>query len=100
MLDASEAFAAKLNKSDLESLRSRLTALTCRFSQHLATQGRACLAQIWVPDAEQDGSVTLHTQVRRYSPCQRRSPHDWNHTQLLAGAAVDCARKSTSAALH
>lgn len=68
MLEASEAFAAKLNKSDLESLRSRLTALTCRFSQHLATQGRACLAQIWVPDAEHDGSVTLHTQVRRYRP--------------------------------
>ena len=63
MFAASEAFAAKISKSDLESLRGRLTAATCHFSQHLATQRRACLAQIWVPDAQPDGSVTLHTQV-------------------------------------
>lgn len=63
MFAASEVFAAKISKSDLESLRGRLTAATCHFSQHLATQRRACLAQIWVPDAQPDGSVTLHTQV-------------------------------------
>ena len=65
MPEVSEEFAAKFSKTDLESLRGRLTAATCRLSQHLATQRRASLAQIWVPDAAQDGSVVLHTQVGR-----------------------------------
>lgn len=63
MSEVSEVFAAKFCETDLESLRGRLTAATCALSQHLATQRRASLAQIWVPDAAQDGSVTLHTQV-------------------------------------
>ena len=72
MPEVPEVFASKFSTTDWESLRGRLTAATCRLSQHLATQRRACLTQIWVPDAAQDGSATLHTQVRRVSPCQRR----------------------------
>lgn len=65
MLDATEVLSSKAYNADLESLRGRLTSATCNFSQHLATQRRACLAQIWVPGSHQGGPVTLHTQVRQ-----------------------------------
>ncbi|KAL0041463.1 hypothetical protein WJX79_004319 [Trebouxia sp. C0005] len=51
-----------MRSADIDSLRGRLTSATCNFSQHLATQRGACLAQIWVPDSQANGPVTLHTQ--------------------------------------
>ncbi len=63
MFDLVEDAASKMRSSDIDSLRGRLTSATCNFSQHLATQRGACLAQIWVPDSQANGPVTLHTQV-------------------------------------
>ncbi|DBA84996.1 TPA: hypothetical protein ACH3X2_005734 [Trebouxia sp. C0005] len=62
MCDLAEDAASKMRSADIDSLRGRLTSATCNFSQHLATQRGACLAQIWVPDSQANGPVTLHTQ--------------------------------------
>lgn len=63
MFDLVEGAASKMRSPDIDSLRGRLTSATCNFSQHLATQRGACLAQVWVPDSQANGPVTLHTQV-------------------------------------
>lgn len=63
MLDLVEDSASKMRSADIDSLRGRLTSATCNFSQHLATQRGACLAQVWVPDSQANGPVMLHTQV-------------------------------------
>ena len=75
MLDLVEDSASKMRSADIDSLRGRLTSATCNFSQHLATQRGACLAQIWVPDSQANGPVTLHTQVGACrNPASDRSP--------------------------
>ena len=64
MLPKSKAGPLGTCVDDSESLRARLTACVCQFSQHLATQRSGCLAQVWVPGVKDDGSITMHTQVR------------------------------------
>lgn len=75
MFDLVEDAASKMRSADIDSLRGRLTSATCNFSQHLATQRGACLAQIWVPDSQSNGPVTLHTQVGACrNPASDRKP--------------------------
>ena len=73
MFDLVEDAASKMRSADIDSLRGRLTSATCNFSQHLATQRGACLAQIWVPDSQANGPVTLHTQVGALQDPRQRS---------------------------
>ena len=64
MLSAFKLGVSNTCADDPDSLRARLTTCVCKFSHHLASQRSGCLAQIWVPGVREDGSVTLHTQVK------------------------------------
>ncbi len=91
MFDLVEDAASKMRSADIDSLRGRLTSATCNFSQHLATQRGACLAQIWVPDSQANGPVTLHTQVGACrTPGSDRNP--WSCACYLRGSLCTVQR--------